>query len=229
MTRCRTRAWAAHFTTVVSVATALVYTRLPARADGIEIRDFAIRIKNKPAGQYRMSITTKNDTVTVTGQAQVNFRQFGFRYSYWYSGTETWQNGRLVQLDSSCNDDGKQYAVSARAGDGGLQVQGNGQIRNTRADVWTTTYWHLAEPRFHNQNVPLLDADTGREMAAYLSFVGREIVAVGGQQQACAHYKLTGANIQVDLWYDAQDRLVREVSVEQGQPTLLELQRIERK
>jgi len=211
----------------IAAGTSTLVYAAQVKAEGSETREFLIKIKNKPAGHYRMTISaTQDGTVTMTGSAQVEFKQLLVRYTYSYRGTETWQNGRLVQLDSAANDDGKVFAVSARAIDKGLRVQVNGHVHDTRPDVWTTTYWKLADARFRNQSVPLIDADTGRDIVARLQFLGAEAVNVAGEIQRCAHYKLTGGSLQVDLWYDGQERLVRQLSVEQGQPTLLELQSI---
>jgi hypothetical protein len=89
-------------------------------------------------------------------------------------------------------------------------------------DVWVSTYWRLPPARFRNQNVPLIDADTGKDLNATLRFVGMENTPVAGQSVQCAHWRITGG-VQVDLWYDGYDRLVREESIEDGHKTLLEL------
>ena len=212
----------------LSAGLMLLLGSIPSQAEE-EIREFAVKVKNKAAGSYRMTIVSdKNGTTTMTGEANVDVRQFIVRYTYAYQGTEVWQNGRLIQLDSAANDDGKQFAVSVRPNGDTLRVQVNGQVHETRPDVWTTSYWKLAEPRFRNQSVLLLDSDTGRDIQARLTFVGPAVVKVAGQPQNCTQYQLTGNNLHVDLWYDAQERLVRQTSVEQGQQTLLELVRISR-
>jgi hypothetical protein len=154
----------------------------------------------------------------------VNF--FLVRYRYTYSGTEVWKNGRLQQLRSITNDDGKNFDVMAWPDGEGLRVRVNGRERTTRADVWTTTYWKLADSRFRNQAVPLLDADTGRDINAALKYVGEESINVAGQPQKCNHYRLAGG-VQVDLWYDSQDRLVHQDFIEDGHRTRLELVRVQ--
>jgi hypothetical protein len=212
---------------VLAAACALTLTSATHGWGDEEVREFSVTIKNRPAGRYRMTINSQNGgVVTMTGEANVEFKQFLLRYKYFYRGTETWQNGRLVQLDSSSNDDGKAFTVSASAQQNSLRVVVNGRPHNTRPDVWTTTYWKLADPKFRNQAVPLIDADTGRDIEAQMRYVGANLITVAGQQLNCSHYQLSGGNLQIDLWYDAQERLVREQSVEQGQIMLLELQSI---
>jgi len=214
----------------ISAGVILFLSSVPSPAEE-ETREFAVKVKNKPAGHYRMTIVSdQTGTTTMTSEANVDVRQFVVRYTYAYRGTEVWQNGRLIQMDSSANDNGTQFALSVRPNGDALRVQVNGQVHNTKPDVWTTSYWKLAGPQFRNQNLLLLDADTGRDIQAQLRFVGQAVVNVAGEAQNCSHYKITGGrDLNVDVWYDDQERLVRQVSVEQGQQTLLELVRIERR
>jgi hypothetical protein len=202
---------------------------MPSQAEE-ETREFAVKVNNKPAGHYRMSVVSgENGTTTMTGEASVDVRHFVVRYTYAYRGTEIWQNGRLIQLDSSANDNGKQFALSVRPNGEMLRVHVNGQVHDTRPDVWTTSYWKLAGPQFRNQKLLLLDSDTGRDIEAKLIFVGRAAVKIGGEFQNCSHYQLIGGGLDVELWYDAQERLVRQTAIEQGQQTLLELVKIDRR
>src|SRR5262249_20978755 len=109
-----------------------------------------------------------------------------------------------------------------RAGSNGLRVKVNGQERAIRPDVWTTTYWRLPDARWRNAAVPLLDCDTGKEINATLKYVGTSQINVAGQAQNCVHYQLTGG-VQVDVWYDQNERPVRQESIEDGHKTVLEI------
>ena len=124
----------------------------------------------------------------VTGQADVKHK-IGFVRSstrYKYQGTEAWKDGRLLRLESTCNDDGKQHAVSATAEPEATRVKADGHERTTRPDVWTTSYWHLADAKFRNQSVPLLDADTGKDITGTLQYIGTQQLNVTGQAENCA-------------------------------------------
>ena len=52
--------------------------------------------------------------------------------------------------------------------------------------------------------------------------VGVEQPSVAGQMQQVQHYRLTG-KVNVDLWYDGHNRLVRQEFEEQKHRTLIEL------
>ncbi len=200
------------------------------QAADIEVRDFTIWVDGKRGGEYHMTINRQDDgSVTLTGQADVTLSYaLGLRkYTYTYRGTEVWKEGKLVNFSSTSNDDGKQYTVTAVPDGANLRVKVNGQERLMRGDAWVTTYWHLPPVQQRSGAVPLLDGDTGREINAALEYVGIGAVNYAGQVQNFSHYRLTGG-VQVDLWYDGTERLVRQEWVEDGHKSILELVRVRR-
>jgi hypothetical protein len=106
-------------------------------------------------------------------------------------------------------------------------VKVNNAEKVVPAHVWLTSYWSLPDPKLRNQELPLIDADNGRDLTAKLTFVATEKIKVGGQVIPLNHYRLTG-KVNVDLWYDGSDRLVRQEWIEQGHKTLVELVRVRR-
>ncbi|HYV39636.1 MAG TPA: DUF6134 family protein [Gemmataceae bacterium] len=197
-----------------------------------ELREFNIEVDGKPAGQYTMKITKQDDGVlSMKADADIKFKYlFGTStYTYSYDGVEHWKSGRLLQLSSKCDDDGTKMQVSAVAAAETLQVTVNGKQRNCRWDVVTTSYWMTPDPRYHDAAVPLLDADTGKEYVGQLKKIGVEAVQVGGQQQNCYHFRVTGGpTTPVDLWYDGQNRLVKQEFTEQGKHVVFVLRAVRR-
>src|SRR5207245_8632937 len=126
------------------------------------------------------------------------------------------------------NDDGKQYQVLAQADGDKLRVRVNGREHTTLQDVRTTTYWQSPDPQSPNSPLAILDCDTGKNFRGSLRFVGMEQLIVGGQTQNCAHYQIRGEDVHVDVWYDSQQRLVRQDSLDDGHRVLFELARIAR-
>ena len=197
----------------------------PALAAGTETetREFRVLIDNKEAGTYRMTIQHDQGTYTVSGEANIHHRVLVISYRYTYSGIEVWKDGQLQSLESNTNDDGKRFTVSARREGSSLRVTTNGKHRVQLGDVWTTSYWRLAAPQFRNHTLALLDADNGKELSAFLRHTGDKPARVCGTTQSYPHYELKGSGLAIDLWYDANDRLVREESIEEGHRMVLEL------
>jgi Family of unknown function (DUF6134) len=224
--RLRRKAW-----TVVLVCAGLSNLGIGMSSAGAaekETRIFTIKIDGRPAGDYQMTIERPDDhTLMIDARANVFLSYFLVKYRYTYHGTEVWKSGRLVYLNSKTNDDGKQFEVLARADGESLRVRGSGAEQVIRPDVWTTTYWSLPAVQFGTQAVALLDCDTGRALRGTMQYVGTQQLALPGDVQNCPHYRVSGG-VQVDLWYDAQQRLVREVALDDGHRVLLELARIDR-
>jgi Family of unknown function (DUF6134) len=199
-----------------------------AAAAETETRLFNIRIDNKPAGSYQMTISHPDaQTFTVAGRANVFASYFFIKYRYAYQGTEVWTQGRLTRLESKTNDDGKRFEVLAQAVGDWLHVRVNAREHFSKPGVWTTTYWHAPDPKSVNQPVELLDCDTGKNLRGTLQYLGPQQLLIGGEPQNCPHYSIRG-DVQVDVWYDGQQRLVREISVEDGHRIVIELARIDR-
>ena len=191
-----------------------------AAADETEVRQFTVQVDGKNAGQYLMTISRRGGGVeSMSGQASVKVRVLFKTYTYNYNGTEHWKNGRLQQLESNTDDDGKRFAVRAVAEGNSLRVTVNGQAHTARPDVWPTTHWKLPPSEHHNKAVPLLDADTGKAMDGHLQYNGVQQLTVGGRPQSCYHFRVTGGPFPVDLWYDGAHRLVREEFTVDGHRT----------
>src|SRR4051794_19327841 len=89
-----------------------------AQAAETEVRQFNISVDGKPSGQYTMTITKKDDGVTIICEAHVKVKvALITAYHYDYNAIEEWKDGRVKSLRSRCDDDGKKYEVTATAGE----------------------------------------------------------------------------------------------------------------
>ena len=71
----------------------------------------------------------------------------------------------------------------------------------------------------------LFDVDTGKELEGTLTKIGMETIAIGAQRKAAAHYSLRG-DVKVDLWYDANHRLVRQEVIDSGHKSILQMESV---
>jgi hypothetical protein len=198
-----------------------------ATAAAPEVRDYVAYIDGRRAGDYRITITDRDDgSVTMTGQARLSLGEPVVSYSY--QGTEVWKGGRLLRLESRTEVNGRRYAVSAAADPDGLRVRVNDREGpRVAADAWVTTYWRLPAGEARERALTLLDADTGRVLSATLQYVGPSQVGVAGAVQNGSHYRLS-AGAPVELWYDAAGRLVHQEWVEDHHKAMLDLRGVRR-
>jgi hypothetical protein len=168
-------------------------------------------------------------------------------YRYHSTGTEVWKEGRLVELENAADLNKTRYRLLGKATDKGLRLSVDGQKSDFPADTWATSYWRIPDRLAHQhvqekstvvpaagsqpaankkpKSVWLLDSDKGLKLRGQVQYVGSEMMTVAGKRQPCAHYRVTG-EVQVDLWYDKAQRLVRQEGVDSGHKTLLELTRL---
>lgn len=114
-------------------------------------------------------------------------------FAYRHRNSEVWQDGRLVSLDSTTDDDGTRYAVTARAVGDSLQVVGSEGEKRLPGDILPTSYW---DARTVSQT-RLLDTQRGRVLEVAPLFLGAESLEGG---VAARRHRLSG-DLDVDLWY----------------------------
>jgi hypothetical protein len=207
-----------------------------ARAAEVETRDFHVVVDGKHSGDAHMTILKQDDgTLVMSCDTDIAVKVLLKQYTYSYRGREVWKDGRLARFDSTCNDDGKRFAIAAVAEGNQVRLKVNNQERMVRGDVWLSSYWSQPDNKWVNQVVPVIDADTGHDMQAQVAFVGAEQRAVCGQAANVNHFRLqvtvpgVGGTVAVDLWYDGGGRLVRQEWLEDGKHrTVLELNRLRR-
>ena len=194
------------------------------RAADIETRDFAIQVDNKEAGSYHMSIQRHDDgSVSLAAQSEVHVNVLLVPvYTYAYRGREVWKDGRLRHFESSGKENNKPFAVTAEATAAGLHVKANGQEHTALPEVWTTSFWHLPAAEHRNRAILLMGCDNGQEKLGSLHYVREDTIKVAGHEQRCAHYRVT-RDVPYELWYDGEERLVREEWVSNGHRSVLEL------
>jgi hypothetical protein len=224
MTRMRrTERWGCLAATLLVLAAGVA----PAAAAETEARDFNVLVDGSRAGDYHVTIQHQdNGNLVMTLVSEVRVKVLGVTfYSYNYHGREVWKDGRLLRLESNGQENSKPFAVSAVPLANGLRVTFNGQEHLVPPDAWTMTYWQLPPAPARNQPLPLLGCDNGRDVSGHLQYIGPEQLVVAGQAQTCHHYRVTGSTPH-ELWYDGQERAVRQEWVVDGHKTVLELTHI---
>jgi hypothetical protein len=195
-----------------------------ARAADNETRNFSISVDGKTAGDYQMTILRQADgSVIMTARSDVKVTVLAIPvYTYAYRGREVWKDGQLQRFESVGKEKGKDFHILAVLDGSTLRVTSNGQEHRAGLDVWTTSCWQL--PKVHQNGTPvvLLGCDTGAETNSQLQYLGAEKLTIAGQEMTCSHYRVA-KDVPHDLWYDAQERLVRDEWVSGGHRSVVEM------
>lgn len=213
------------------LATAVCLTSLAgtARATDTEQRDFAIFVDGKEVGQSSVKLVQQEDgSAYLNATVNVQVRAL-LKYTLAIKAQEWWKGGRLVGLKTSTDENGKKTEVLVADGNNNqLKLRVNTQERLVRNDVWTSSFWKLADARYHNKQVPVLDVDTGKDYVAQLQFVGTDQLKVGADLHKCYHFRVTGGSYPIELWFDQYHRLVRQEFTERGHRTIVMLTGVRR-
>jgi hypothetical protein len=210
-------------------AIALLVFAISARA---ETRSFTVTVDKKACGTHHVVIKDRDDgTRLVTSQADVVVKVAFITYKYSFQANETWKASQLVDFRSVTNDNGKKHAVAIEPQGDGLTLQADGQATRLNDRGYTiTNYWrkpNVAIPRGSDAPIKLIDADTGKRIDARIESVGVEKITYQGKPFECLHLRVRGG-VEVDLWFDGDDLLVRQESIEEGHRTVLELTKLQR-
>ena len=166
---------------------------------------FVARRLGETVGEHRLTFARRDGRFTVRSDIDLDVRMGGAPLlRFVHHAEETWIDGWLDALVSDTNDDGRRYQVRA-AREGGIFTGAvNGAAFTVSGYIIPSSLWH----RDTTDSQTLLDTVDGRVKVVRSELVGSEEVAVGGDTVSARHYAIHGG-IPRDVWYDADDRLVR--------------------
>ncbi len=189
-----------------------------------ETREYTVLVNGKECGHSTIVIVDSDDGKTyMKGTVTVKVPGIVFPYSFTNETQEWWLKDRLTNLSAVSTENGKKTEVSAKAEVDRVLVAVNGQTRAVTWEIWTASFWKLADRRFHNKEVAILEPDTGKDMVGKLEYVGKENLKVGTQTEECFRFRVTGVPSPTDLWFDRHHRLVRQEFTESGQRMIVQL------
>ncbi len=196
------------------------------KSESVEVRDFEVRVDNKPAGTHRLTIKSEGDTHEVAFQTDVKFDFIVYAYVFKFRGKEVWRDGILEQCDIRCEDGGKKRSMELKTDGTIQQISFNGKSVPAKSQcVMSTAYWRLPAEQLRAKPFSIVDVDSGVTRSASLNVVGPTTITTSGRSLTCHHFKIDGPS-PAELWFDDRDRLVRQKSVEQGHHMELRLKDI---
>ena len=194
-----------------------------------ETRMYDILVDGKKSGTNKLTITPSADgTETVTADCKVSVSWVVFTYVYEFHGKEQWRQGRLEQLASRAVDGGRQMSLKVARAGRGYTITKNNRMPEAGPDIQlTTNYWREPIPDPQGRPLTVLDADNGKLYELKLERLGTKDLTIAGERLPATGYRLSG-NLDVELWFDAQGILVRQVGEEDGHPTEVHLASVQR-
>lgn len=169
------------------------------------VLDFTVLRNGSEVGRHEMLFRNEADGLKIDIRTNVAVKiAFVTAYRFEHEGHEVWQGGRLVRLWSKTNDDGAKHVLDVTAGGSDLVVMADGKDAEKATVSIPASLWN--ERLVQQKNI--LNTLDGTRMAIQVADLGTEAVAVKGEKVPARHYAVTG-DLQRELWYDAQNILVK--------------------
>lgn len=130
------------------------------------INSYEILRKGKKIGTHTISFYDHGDTLKVLAETNMKVKLlFITAFKYQYTSEETWQNGELLRVKTSVNDNGKKFSTFVtRSGDSFL-INAKDQETNIDDNCMTTNHWNKTTVNYDT----LLNTVTGDTMPVEIS------------------------------------------------------------
>lgn len=167
---------------------------------------------DSPFGHHRMTFRQEGKQLIMEKEISFQVRAAFFTvFRYFHQNREVWENGRLVTLETSTNDDGKKYWVRGHATEVGFMVEGSGGTFIAPSDVIPTSYWNVATLKVNR----MLDTQRGLMMDVRIDKVGEDPVSMPAGRIPATHYTINiltnkpGNTDVIDIWYEPSGSWVK--------------------
>lgn len=164
---------------------------------------FEVSFDGRKLGTHTYELTPTNGALQVRSLARLRYRlAFVPLFRYDHDAREEWRGGCLVGLQSTTNDDGERFEISAQRTGDSLDIQrrkptAEREQLDERCPA-TFAYWH----RPQLERTALLNAQTGRMEPVSLEAIGQDTV---DGVPAQSYQLTTGEGAVLRLWYARDD------------------------
>ncbi len=158
---------------------------------------FDVIREDSPMGTHSLRFTPKDDrlTVEIAIDLKVDLGPFTlFRYTH--RNREEWQNGRLIAMQSTTDDDGIAQQASVRLTGDRLKIDGTEGRFDLPPDALATTYWHEEMVR----RPVLIDSANGGLRKVQVRPLAETALPVGGVETRARGYRVTG-DLDLEIFY----------------------------
>ncbi len=167
--------------------------------------DFKVMRDGARLGHHRITVQEAGAQKIVEVEIALDVRLAFFTlYEYRHHNREVWEDGKLLSLESTTDDNGDRYEVRARRTHDGILVDGADGRFIAPADVVPTSYWN---PRTLQADA-LLDTQRGTLRDVRVSPMARESVRIGDRSIPARRYRIAG-DLNLDIWYDDRGEWVK--------------------
>ena len=172
--------------------------------------NFIAYLDNSEIGYHNFEVNISDSKTTVKTQAEFDVTfMFIPVFKYEHSNFEVWNNGCLVKLNSTTNNDGEDLFVELSNSDGITQIETTSKKLSKRDCVRSFAYWN---EELIKSNV-LMNTQSGELLDVTHKLVGTEKILINDKLVDTQRYQLQGKDeqgidIDINLWYNTNNQWV---------------------
>lgn len=197
MNRLLTRATAISMAGLISFCALLI--PVTASASAGQEWNFRVYLDDKPIGYHHFRLTQAGEQQLLTTEAQFDVKFLKITvFKYRHENAELWDNQCLNSITSTTDENGKLFRVEGAATEMGFQLSTAAGEASLPPCISTFAYWDES----FLQHDRLLNSQTGEYLEVNVDNLGEKSIRLRDSSVSASHYKLTGDELDIELWYD---------------------------
>jgi hypothetical protein len=181
---------------------------------------FRVLLDGRDVGRHHYILQGNGADQELRSEARYDVRILSLSiYRYVHEAVERWNGDCLTSLASHTETNGKRQSVNATTRGGRLAVERPAGRDEHEGCIMSFAYWN---PRILGES-RLLNSQTGELTPVTMTRQGPETLLVRGQRLAAQRHRISGPELQVDLWYAGDRWIALEALIKGGRRLRYEL------
>lgn len=166
---------------------------------------FDVIRKDDKVGTHEVTFTRDGDDIIATSRFEVSIKVLIVPvYSYLYTSTERWRNGKLISLSAETNDNGDLSELKVSRANGKLVLTGSGGDLTADGGLYPTTHWNSGVIG----STEVINTITGKINAVTMENRGVKSITTNTGKRPATHFAYQG-DLSTEVWYDSAGKWVK--------------------
>ena len=176
---------------------------------------FLALYQGSPVGMHSVSFLRDDDRLVVTSHIDIVIKVLFFTaFRFEHKAVEIWRSGRLISVESTTNDNGRQHSVSGHVTPDGFHINGtDGPFLADGALLTTNTLWD--NRLIHESRI--IDVQNGGESGLVVKPLGKEQVDTPQGRIMANRFRIITPDYAGSLFFDDYGRWVKCLLERQGE------------
>lgn len=162
--------------------------------------NFRVLLDDSEIGYHRFQLTELGDRRRLLSEASFDVRfLFVTAYRYRHVNREVWDGRCLDRIETDTDSNGQELSVKGSRASTGFVIDAGDDVRELPDCVMSFAYW---DPAFLGQQ-RLLNPQTGEYVDVNITMIDQCELTVRGERVVANHYRITGQDMKIDVWYSS--------------------------